>query len=118
MYPRSSAAADRGAQPLRGRHRGRAHDDDGLLGPHRPRGDGDPLDDRVRVALHERAVDLGAGVRLEAVGHDDAPALGRASRSRATCARRDTRRRQRPRSPDSLTMRMTASGERSETASR
>ena len=33
-------------------------------------GQGDALDDGVRVELHERAVDLGTGVRLEAVGHD------------------------------------------------
>ena len=35
-------------------------------------GEGEPLDDGVRVGLHERPVELGAGVGLEAVG-DDVP---------------------------------------------
>ena len=73
--PALHGRGDRGAQPLGGRHGRRTHDDDDLLGPHRPRGDGGALDDRVRIALHERAVHLGARVRLEAVRDDDATAL-------------------------------------------
>ena len=72
------------------------------VAPHRVGGEGDALHDGVRVALHERPVDLGAGVRLEAVGDDVALAGTAGWRSRATCGRCGKPAPPRPRRPDSL----------------
>ena len=79
-------------QSLGGGRRTAGQRDDGRLGPHCPGRDGHALDHGMWVALHEHPVELGAGVGLEAVGHDVAPPARLRRHSRATWSRSGSRR--------------------------